>query len=227
MKYLAVLFFFLSVTAYSQNTTSQRLTYPGIIDLSGSGEVWKLDNTEWLKYKELMTGEAGLFYANRTPYYVLAAYEDDPVKRRAYAKRVLEAKERFHKQTIAIFELQNLIVAQDYGVTRKPKEAALPAVNRSKRSTVFVTLDCPPCDSYVIRESKKRASSFDVYIVGSGDDDNVVRRWANKVGLPPEKIKSKQITINHGSSLASSLRIKNFPAFFDFDGLAYTKERGR
>lgn len=39
--------------------------------------------------------------------------------------------------------------------------------------------------------------AFDLYMVGSRQDDTSIRQWAARVGIDPAKVRDRTITLNH------------------------------
>uniref|UniRef100_UPI000CF78FFF TIGR03759 family integrating conjugative element protein n=1 Tax=Escherichia sp. MOD1-EC6147 TaxID=2093888 RepID=UPI000CF78FFF len=65
------------------------------------------------------------------------------------------------------------------------------------RLALFVKAkDCASCD---IRLSKVLASGkpVDIYLVDSQGKDGLLRQWAREHNIPPEKVRSRHITLNH------------------------------
>ena len=220
-RFFFVILFFLTGNAYAQSDAPVT-TYPGQVDLDASHHEWSLSNTEWLKYKELMKGEAGLFYKNASPQYVLSIYETDAVKKRQYAKESLEQYYRRHKQTTEIFKIQQDLLVADFGhvrSTKKKKNSPWWKNIGSKRRVLFLTEDCAECDA-VAKELIKTNGKTDFYFVGA-EDDTAIRRWATNLEIPVDKISKKQITLNHGNALALRLYVSEYPSAFTFDGENY------
>lgn len=222
----------LSVTAAAQQESIQAqqttIEFSGKVDLRGNGKEWGLSKSEWKKYKQLMRGEAGLFYAKATPQYVLAVYEEDMVKKREYAKMSLEQSKKRHEQTAEIFALQEAILKQEYGLVRgergsrkkKAKKNSWWKNLQNKRARIFVTADCGECNRLVQKVLKDGEVNIDFYLVGANSNDEI-RAWATKLKMPFEKIQSKAITLNHGNELARRLLVEKYPTAFLFDGENY------
>ena len=64
------------------------------------------------------------------------------------------------------------------------------------RLAVFVKDQCPSCDERV-KQLQAAGKSFDIYMVGSRNDDARIRQWAMRAGINPEKVRSRAITLNH------------------------------
>ncbi len=48
-----------------------------------------------------------------------------------------------------------------------------------------------------MKELQASGSMFDLYLVGSRQDDARVRRWATLAGIDPSKVRARTITLNH------------------------------
>src|SRR5690606_12570884 len=64
------------------------------------------------------------------------------------------------------------------------------------RLAVFVRDNCPQCEQRV-RQLQASEAAFDVYMVGSRQDDARIRQWAAKAGIDPAKVRQRVITLNH------------------------------
>jgi integrating conjugative element protein (TIGR03759 family) len=74
----------------------------------------------------------------------------------------------------------------------------------STRIALFVKQDCPACDAKAQALVRGNAS-FDIYVVGSRQNDTLIRDWAQKVGINPVRVRSGAITLNHDSGRWLSL----------------------
>lgn len=73
---------------------------------------------------------------------------------------------------------------------------ASPAVRGSGRLAVFVTDSCAACTERV-QALQSAGQTFDLYLIGSQNDDARIRRWAVLAGVDPAKVHGRQITLNH------------------------------
>jgi integrating conjugative element protein (TIGR03759 family) len=71
--------------------------------------------------------------------------------------------------------------------------AATPVASRLQ---LFVKPDCSPCLQRV-RELLSRNADFDLHLVDSQNDDNLLRDWARQAGIHPARVQRQQITLNH------------------------------
>jgi integrating conjugative element protein (TIGR03759 family) len=61
---------------------------------------------------------------------------------------------------------------------------------------VFVKADCPACTARV-RALQAVGTAFDLYMVGSNNEDARIRAWASEARIDPTKVKRGAITLNH------------------------------
>jgi integrating conjugative element protein (TIGR03759 family) len=71
---------------------------------------------------------------------------------------------------------------------------------------VFVKADCPTCDQRV-RQLQAAGTAFDLYMVGSRQDDTRIRQWATQAGVDPARVRARTITINHDAGRWLSLGV--------------------
>jgi len=82
----------------------------------------------------------------------------------------------------------------------------------SGRLAVFIKDDCPTCDSLVQR-LQANGAEFDLYMVGTVQDDNVIRKWARGARIDPAHVREGAITLNHDAGRWLTLGLEgNLPA---------------
>ena len=72
--------------------------------------------------------------------------------------------------------------------------------DRGWRLALFVGSDCPPCRERA-RQLQASGSAFDLYLVDSQNDDQLLRDWARQAGIEPARVQRRQITLNHDHGL--------------------------
>ncbi|OBX34894.1 hypothetical protein A8U91_03957 [Halomonas elongata] len=45
---------------------------------------------------------------------------------------------------------------------------------------------------------------MDIWVVDSDGDDDAIRQWATEVGIPADRVRQGQVTLNHGGQLSVS-----------------------
>lgn len=177
---------------------------------------WGLDSEEWKRYEQLMDGPRGIYSPGLDPVAVLGIEARSDQERLHFAR--IQAKmetQRMQKELLyqrAYDEAVGSLVQGQQVVNLTPdkpmfssSEAGLSAASGSGRLALFVSSDCDPCVSKA-QALQQSMTPFDIYLVGSLGDDSLVRNWAREAGIDPEKVRSRQITINHDEGRWANLR---------------------
>ncbi len=161
---------------------------------------WGLQPEEWARYRHLMQGRTGIYSPNLDPLTALGIEARTDQERRHYAELQVQAEARRVEKTLAY--------QRAYDDAWKRLNPGMQAVNLPdtdtpdsptggpKRLAVFVKDDCPLCETRV-KQLQSAGSIFDLYLVGSHQDDVRVREWAAHVGIDPAKVRARTITLNH------------------------------
>ncbi|MBS0159848.1 MAG: TIGR03759 family integrating conjugative element protein [Nitrospira sp.] len=196
------------VTAPSRNAQSQERPLVARIldDRVASG--WGLQPQEWARYRELMEGPLGIYSPNLDPLSALGIEARSDEERRRYAELQVQVEARRVEKLLAYQRaydeawqrlnpgMQRVNLPDD-----KPSAAA---VRGSGRTAVFVKDGCAVCGQLVQRLQTSGAN-FDLYMVGSRQDDVRIRDWAKRVQIDPARVRSGSITLNHDSGRWLSL----------------------
>ncbi|MBD3877987.1 TIGR03759 family integrating conjugative element protein [Pseudomonas kunmingensis] len=168
---------------------------------------WGLTAEDWKRYQELMDGPRGIYSPGLDPVSVLGIEARTDEERMHYARIQAQMEtQRMQKELLyqrAYDEAVGVVVQGQQVVNLKPEkpmfsssEARLPASGGSGRLALFVASDCAPCVQKAIALQRSN-TPFDIYVVGSEGDDSKVRSWARSAGIEPERVRSRQITLNH------------------------------
>jgi integrating conjugative element protein (TIGR03759 family) len=161
---------------------------------------WGLQNEEWARYRQLMQGPLGVYSPGLDPFTALGIEARTDEERRRYAELQVQAEARRVEKLLAyqrayddawkrLHPTLQPVVLTDAGAT--------PATSGALgRLAVFVKDDCPPCEQRV-RQLQTAGTAFDLYMVGSRQDDARIRQWAAKAGIEPAKVRARTITLNH------------------------------
>ncbi len=196
MKRSIILVFLLvtQATAQSQSIDSAQTDGLDIAPIAHrSAEAWGLSIEEWQRQTELRALSQGMLSQDLTPLEVLGILTDNPADRRRYA-RLYAAQQRELLDRIAAFEADYL---EEYAALNQRLSAGL-----NGRSTLVIAIDCvsTKCRRQVTEAlAITQNGAVDVYVVGSAGDDAAVRRWAATNRIPPNLVRQRQITLNHGT----------------------------
>ncbi|CAK7033069.1 TIGR03759 family integrating conjugative element protein [Saezia sanguinis] len=195
-------------TATDEKNVLQHKTTPHVQsaerDVMEQAKVWNLQIEEWARYQTLMNGPLGIYSPGLDPLTALGIEARNDAERRRYAELQVQAEslrvakelayqqaydeafKRLYPNLLPVVGLdgsQNSVVSAAHG-------------QADSRLAVFVQENCPACDEQV-KKLQAAGQSFDIYVVGSHADDAVVRRWATRAGVEPDKVRSRTITLNH------------------------------
>jgi integrating conjugative element protein (TIGR03759 family) len=176
---------------------------------------WGLTEHEAVRYEALMRGPRGTFSVDRiSPLEVLGIHAQTEAQRRAYADRLVQLLYEDTERVLA-FERETQAAWKRLGKpmfdpTRMPGRTTQQAVNKGqlwgKRLAVFVALtDCPGCAASArklvrMTGTNSPLTGLDIYVIDSQDAE-AIRAFARSVGIVPEAVSSRRITLNQGDAL--------------------------
>lgn len=162
---------------------------------------WHLEIQEWTRYRDLMQGPLGVYSPDLDPLTALGIEARTDEERRRYAELQVRLEAQRVEKLLAYQRAYDAAWQQLYP-TLQPLaafavgDATVDAVRSAGRLAVFVKDDCPPCEQRV-RQLQASDAAFDLYMVGSRQDDARIRQWAARAGIEPAKVREAAITLNH------------------------------
>ena len=176
---------------------------------------WGLTEAEAMRYEALMRGPRGSFSVGTiSPLEVLGIHAETPAQRRAYADRLVRLLYEDTERVLA-FERETQAAWQRLGrpmfaPARLPGRTARPAIDKGqlwgKRLAVFVALkDCPRCAASArelvrMTGTESPLTGLDIYVIDTRDAE-AIRTFARGLGIAPEAVSSRRITLNQGEKL--------------------------
>jgi integrating conjugative element protein (TIGR03759 family) len=166
-----------------------------------TGRDWGLRQDEWLRYRQLMQGPLGTYSPNLDPLTALGIEARTDEERRRYAELQVIVEARRVEKMLAY---QRAYDAAWQRMRPGAQRVSIPGVKAARpsaegsasRIAVFVRADCLPCDQRV-RQMQAAGAAFDVYVVGTLQNDAAIRQWASRAGVDPSKVRTRTITLNH------------------------------
>jgi integrating conjugative element protein (TIGR03759 family) len=161
---------------------------------------WGLQAEDWVRYRQLMQGPLGVYSPNLDPLTALGIEARTDEERRRYAELQVQAEARRVEKTLAYQRAYDAAwkrlhpTLQPVVLSDTSNAAASPGT--SGKLAVFVKEGCPPCEQRV-RQLQAAGAAFDLYMVGSRQDDTRIRQWAAKAGIDSAKVRARTITLNH------------------------------
>jgi integrating conjugative element protein (TIGR03759 family) len=167
---------------------------------------WGLSSKEYERYQELMQGPRGIWSPGLDPLTALGIEARTDEERRRFAELQVKAeRERVEKELAyqrAFDEAYRRLYPGEKTIelstapVQSPTAESGPSLQGNGRLAVFVKDNCQACIDQV-KQLQAARTPFDLYFVGSQNDDERIRRWAILAGVEPSSVKSRLITLNH------------------------------
>jgi integrating conjugative element protein (TIGR03759 family) len=219
MKHAAMGFVVAAVlmgTAWAQSApVASSRTVPAQVQISTDAALderlardWGLRPEEWARYRQVMQGPLGIYSPNLDPLTALGIEARSDEERNRYAELQVQAESKRVGKTLAYQRAYDAAWKRLYPGQQRvnmPGAKAPGAGNRgSGRLAVFVKAECPPCEQRV-RQLQAAGTAFDLYMVGSRQEDARIRQWATQAGIDAGRVRSRTITLNHDAGRWLSL----------------------
>ena len=161
---------------------------------------WGLQPQEWTRYRELMDGPLGIYSPNLDPLSALGIEARTDEERRRYAELQVQIEARRVEKLLAYQraydEAWQRLNPDMQRVNLPDDKPSAGAVRGSGRMAVFVKDGCVACGQLVQR-LQSSGTEFDLYMVGSRQDDARIRDWAKRAQIDAARVRSGSITLNH------------------------------
>lgn len=178
---------------------AQNVQQSSVQDLQQQAGQWGLNQDDYQRYQSLKNGPRGVQSPGLDPLSTLGIEARNPAERRKYAEKwVKEEFARTQKEldfqrevTAAWKRLYPETLAVNMG------NAAGIEHDTGGRLALFVkSADCGQCDARlaaVLADNRP----VDIYLVDSQGEDGKLRGWAKDHHIPLDRVRSRQITLNH------------------------------
>ncbi|MHC8334096.1 TIGR03759 family integrating conjugative element protein [Pseudomonas sp. LB3P25] len=160
---------------------------------------WGLQENELKRYRALMQGPLGTYSPNLDPLSALGIEAQSEAERQRFAGLQVEAEAARVEKLLAYQRAYDQAWKMRYpgmALINLPPMSSPLVIKAAERAAVFVQYDCPSCEQKV-KQLSTAGTSFDLYVIGSRQDDKRLRDWAQKNGITPTKIRDGTITLNH------------------------------
>lgn len=163
---------------------------------------WGLSDSDWSRYQTLMKGERGIMSPGLDPLTALGVETDNSAERHRLAELWVKHEYQRTEKELAFQRDVNAAWLRLYPETlavNMGANAAGIAHDTQGRLALFLKENCSRCDARlaaVLADNRP----VDLYLVGIDSDDGL-RAWAVKHNIPVEKVRSRQITLNHDNGL--------------------------
>lgn len=185
-----------------QSILPQQESSSNVLNTQQQAEEWGLSNSDWIRYQILMKGERGIMSPGLDPLTALGVETDSSTERRRLAELWVRHEYQRSEKELAFQREINAAWLRLYpkmlAVNMGSNVAGI-AHDTQGRLALFVKENCTRCDARlaaVLADDRP----VDIYLVG-GSSDEAIRAWAIRHNIPVEKVRSRQITLNHDSGL--------------------------
>ncbi len=185
-----------------QSILPQQESSSNVLNTYVQAQQWGLSNSDWLRYQMLMNGERGIMSPGLDPLTALGVETDNSTERRRLAELWVRHEYLRSEKELAFQREINAAWLRLYpkmlAVNMGSNMAGI-AHDTQGRLALFVKENCSRCDARlaaVLADDRP----VDIYLVGDSSDE-AIRAWAIRHNIPVEKVRSRQITLNHDSGL--------------------------
>jgi len=167
-----------------------------------SAQQWGLSDTEWQRYQQLKQGKRGIQSPGLDPLTTLGVESDSVAERRRLAELWVKEEYQRTEKELAFQREVNAAWSRLYpnALSVNMGNASGLAHDTNGRMALFVRDNCERCDARlaaVLADNRP----VDIYLVGSDGKDDTVRKWAVSHNIPVDRVRSRQITLNHDRGL--------------------------
>jgi len=168
---------------------------------------WGITATDWRRYQELMEGSRGIWSPNADPLMVLGAHAKTQRERDRFAELFVRKE---YERVAGELEFQRAIdAAWKRLFPSTPRVQLVKGLSltdpdaKALRYAVIVEADCTACEGDARRLANQVSTDsslqpLDIYVRDSRGDDDELRAFVARAGIPVELIRRGRVTINHG-----------------------------
>ncbi|MFP4731341.1 TIGR03759 family integrating conjugative element protein [Pasteurella multocida] len=211
-----------SLTEDAQHITSQYLNSAEKKSKQVAGE-WGLSEEEWSRYQKIIKeGSRGVWSPNLDPLTTLGIEASSDTERMKYA-RLLARKEFERVEKELRFQLAYDAAFKELYPNIMPIRTESTTVSSdlngmSGRLLFFTRIDnCLKCE-ITLNKLLSTNREVDIYIINSEGDNSKIQDWAVKHRIDVNKVRSRQITLNHDNGLWLNYANGKMPAVFQIQG---------
>lgn len=180
-----------------------------------SAQAWGLNQQEYERYQTIMEGPRGTWSPNLDPLTALGLEAQSDAERQKYAEMLVEVERKRVEAELAFQRAYDDAWKRLYpgdmpvnafstkggtDATKSPFDDNTASSQSQRLNVVVAVHGCSQCDATVQRLLSAGAA-MDIWVVDANGDDDRIRSWAAKVGIPPARVRAGVVTLNHGEGL--------------------------
>jgi integrating conjugative element protein (TIGR03759 family) len=181
------------------------------------GRRWGLSAQEWTEYEQVMRNRRGVWSPGLDPITALGVSADTAAERNRYAELYVRTEFERTRKELAFQLAVDRAWARLYPDTPRLQTRAIPqaANGPTVRYALIVSTECTACEATIAqrlsRMLEQAQDGIDIHVVGTGDDDQVLRDWIKHQPDILAGLKAGRVTVNHGHPFAD---LAAFPAIY-------------
>ncbi|HAT6801821.1 TPA: TIGR03759 family integrating conjugative element protein [Citrobacter freundii] len=198
---LKILIFLLTITAQvaqaeNETTTVTEKSTETFLVITATAQRWGLSQEEWSRYEVLKKSERGIWSPSLDPLTTLGVEATTDAERRRYADLLVEKESLRVEKELAFQRAYDEAWKRRFPDLMPVTTTTTTTTNTTTRLAVFVREDCPACDVR-LRTLLSAGNPLDIWLVGSGNDDNRLKSWATSQHIDSSRVQRREITLNH------------------------------
>ena len=177
---------------------------------------WKLTDSDWQKYKKIMSGPRGTWSPNLDPITALGVQETDPVERARYATIWMELEVQRAELELA-FEAERMRAADKVLRGQKPinneqwiRDWERKQQNIDTEVMLFIDPNCVDDCKRLMTEIQKTSTKGNTrlnIVFQNGSSADQIGSWANAMGIDPEIVRARKVTLNFDEGQFAQYRV--------------------
>lgn len=167
--------------------------------LRQDAQAWGLSEEEYARWQALMNGPRGIQSPGLDPLTTLGIESRSDAERRRMAEKWVRQESARTEKELAFQREVDAAWKRLYPDTLPVRlgNATGSAADKQGRLALFVRMDdCAPCDARLAAVMAENRP-VDIYVLGTGGSDDRLRAWAKQKKIPVERVKRRNITLNH------------------------------
>ena len=182
--------------------------------LQYEAQEWGLSAEEYARFEALMKGRRGIQSPGLDPLTTLGIEARSDEERRRLAEKWVqqefaraEKELAFQREVDAAWKrLYGQVLPVSLGTFGRMEQGTA-----QRRQVLFVQAEnCSACDARLATLLAGK-QPFDIYVLGTKGDDNRLRAWARQKNIPAERVRKREITLNHDGGLSLQYGLTTTP----------------
>ncbi|MFF0901173.1 TIGR03759 family integrating conjugative element protein [Proteus mirabilis] len=182
--------------------------------LQREAQEWGLSAEEYARFEALMKGRRGVQSPGLDPLTTLGIEARSDEERRRLAEKWVQQEFARTEKELAFQREVDAAWKRLYGHVLPVSLGTAGGMvqgTAQRRQALFVKAEnCTACDARLATLLAGK-QPFDIYVLGTKGDDNRLRDWARQKNIPAERVRKREITLNHDGGLSLQYGLTSTP----------------